>query len=168
MVNRIQEILEHYNLTPSRFADYLEVPRSTISHILSERNKPSLEFIQKVIDKYPDLSISWLVKGEGSMIGGKKHEKPIPDIENIGTKKPPSFQNELFPPENETESIRDKEEKKYSNPEQVNEKEKELLVPEKEGDIRSFHKKSAPKKIARIITIYHDNTFDEYFPSNEQ
>ena len=77
MVNRIQQILEYYDLTPSRFADNLEVPRSTISHILSERNKPSLEFIQKVIDKYPDLSISWLVKGEGSMLEDEKQKKSI-------------------------------------------------------------------------------------------
>ncbi len=166
MVNRIQQILEYYDLTPSRFADNLEVPRSTISHILSERNKPSLEFIQKVIDKYPDLSISWLVKGEGSMLEDEKQKKSILEIENTGTKKTSSFQNELFPPENETERIPTKEEKKYSNPEKEKDKGNESLVPEIKEDNRNLNKKYVTKKIARIITIYHDNTFDEYFPSD--
>ena len=165
MVNRIQKILEHFDLTPSRFADNLEVPRSTISHILSERNKPSLEFIQKVFDKYPELSVRWLVKGEGPMLEDKKHDKSLPFTENLKTKKPTSFQNELFPSEIVTEHTPVKEENIYSNPEQETTKEKGILSSDKENIEKESVKKNSTKKIAKIITIYHDNTFDEYFPS---
>jgi transcriptional regulator with XRE-family HTH domain len=66
MVNRINEILKRYKLTAAKRAEQLEVPRSTISHILSERNKPSLEFIQKIINRYPEINIYWLLKGVGN------------------------------------------------------------------------------------------------------
>ncbi len=65
MLSRIKEIIEAKNLTPSRFADHVDVPRSTISHILSGRNKPSLEVIQKILEAFPDIPAEWLVRGKG-------------------------------------------------------------------------------------------------------
>ena len=49
------------NLSASAFADKIEVQRSSISHILSGRNKPSLEFIQKVLTAFPKVSSDWLL-----------------------------------------------------------------------------------------------------------
>ncbi|MEM1336476.1 MAG: helix-turn-helix transcriptional regulator [Bacteroidota bacterium] len=66
MIDRIKLLLEHYKLSPSGFADSLGIPRSSISHLLSGRNKPSLDFILKLIGKYPEVNLYWLLKGEGS------------------------------------------------------------------------------------------------------
>ena len=49
MKEKIEEILNEFDLTPSRFADIIQVQRSSISHIISGRNKPSLDFIQKIL-----------------------------------------------------------------------------------------------------------------------
>jgi DNA-binding XRE family transcriptional regulator len=68
MVNRIRELLEVRQLSPTQFADLIGVGRPVISHILSERNKPSLEVVQKVLDAFPDISLSWLMKGTGPML----------------------------------------------------------------------------------------------------
>lgn len=68
MVNRIRELLEARQLSPTQFADLIGVGRPVISHILSERNKPSLEVVQKVLDAFPDISLSWLMKGTGPML----------------------------------------------------------------------------------------------------
>ncbi len=65
MVDRIQKIIQLKKLTSSKFADQVGVPRSTISHILSGRNNPSLEFLQKILDTFPDINTEWLVRGEG-------------------------------------------------------------------------------------------------------
>ena len=67
MINRIRELLEVRQLSPTQFADLIGVGRPVISHILGERNKPSLEVVQKVLDAFPDISLSWLMKGIGPM-----------------------------------------------------------------------------------------------------
>jgi transcriptional regulator with XRE-family HTH domain len=63
---RLQYIMKLNNLTASAFADKIEVQRSSISHILSGRNKPSLEFIQKVLHAFPKISADWLITGNTS------------------------------------------------------------------------------------------------------
>ncbi len=68
MKQRVIEIIERKKLTPSRFADKIGVPRSTISHIISGRNKPSLELISKIADCFPEINLDWLIKGKGSML----------------------------------------------------------------------------------------------------
>jgi transcriptional regulator with XRE-family HTH domain len=68
MVERIREILSTRQLTPTQFADAIGVARPIVSHILSGRNKPSLEVVQKVIASFPDLSLPWLLSGNGPMV----------------------------------------------------------------------------------------------------
>lgn len=67
ITKRIEKVLEHYELSPSRFADEIGVQRSNISHILSERNKPSLDLVLKILKRYTDLNAEWLVTGKGKM-----------------------------------------------------------------------------------------------------
>lgn len=63
---RIKKILEYHQLTASLFADKIGVQRSSISHILSGRNKPSLDFILKITGEFPDVDIYWLLNGKGT------------------------------------------------------------------------------------------------------
>ncbi|KIC61494.1 helix-turn-helix transcriptional regulator [Chryseobacterium taiwanense] len=65
---RISKVIEYSNLTPSEFADEIDVQRSSISHITSGRNKPSLEFIIKIKSRFPEILWDWLVTGEGKML----------------------------------------------------------------------------------------------------
>lgn len=59
--------MQSQNLTSSQFADKLGVQRSGLSHILSGRNKPSLDFVLKVLAGFPDLNPQWLLQGKGKM-----------------------------------------------------------------------------------------------------
>ena len=68
MVTRIRKLLEHKQLTPTQFADLIGVGRPVMSHILSERNKPSLEVVQRIISAFPELSLPWLLNGNGEML----------------------------------------------------------------------------------------------------
>lgn len=63
---RLQKILEYYDLSAAAFSDSIDVGRSSISHILSGRNKPSLDFVLKVVQTYPEVELYWLLKGKGS------------------------------------------------------------------------------------------------------
>lgn len=63
---RLQLILKMHNITPSTFADKLGVQRSNVSHVLSGRNKPSLDFLEKIIKQFPRVNAHWLITGEMS------------------------------------------------------------------------------------------------------
>ena len=63
---RLQTIINYYDLSAASFADSIEVGRSSISHILSGRNKPSLDFVLKIIKIYPEVELYWLLNGKGS------------------------------------------------------------------------------------------------------
>ena len=63
-VERLQKILKDNNLTASQFAKKINVQRSSVSHILGMRNKPSLDFIIKISSNFEDISLDWLINGE--------------------------------------------------------------------------------------------------------
>lgn len=68
--DKIKQILIDKNLTPSYFADEIGVQRSSISHILSGRNRPSFDIIQKIIRRFPELGYEWIME-EDSQMGGQ-------------------------------------------------------------------------------------------------
>lgn len=68
MVERIRTLLEVRQLTPTQFADAIGIARPIVSHILSGRNKPSLEVVQRILAAMPDLSMPWLLNGTGPML----------------------------------------------------------------------------------------------------
>lgn len=69
---RLQLVLKMHNLTPSAFADKIGVQRSNISHVLSGRNKPSLDFLEKILLNFPRVNAHWLITGE--VVEGKQEQ----------------------------------------------------------------------------------------------
>ena len=67
MRTRLQQFLQAENMSPSRFADQIGIQRSGVSHILSGRNKPGFDFIEKMLLAYPSLNAEWLITGKGKM-----------------------------------------------------------------------------------------------------
>jgi len=74
MNKRLQTLLEIEHLSPSQLADTLGIQRGGISHLLSGRNKPSFDFLQKVLYKFPDISAEWLITGNGRPVKGYTEE----------------------------------------------------------------------------------------------
>ena len=108
-IARIQKIMNYYSLTASALADQLGVLRSSISHLLSERNKPSLDFVLKIINKYPEIDLYWLLYGKGTF--------PKEEVKNSKE----SIPNEIiFPPSSK--------EKSYVKQEILEEKEIQKIV----------------------------------------
>ena len=62
---RLQIVIDYYAETASSFSDKIGVQRSSISHILSGRNKPSLDFVLKILSTYPEVELYWLLNGKG-------------------------------------------------------------------------------------------------------
>ncbi|OON69349.1 helix-turn-helix domain-containing protein [Hymenobacter sp. CRA2] len=68
MLDRIRQLIQTRQLSPTQFADAIGVARPIISHILSGRNKPSLEVVQRIIAAFPDVAMPWLLTGQGPML----------------------------------------------------------------------------------------------------
>lgn len=62
---RLKQLMDYYQLSASAFADKIGVRPSAISHLLSGRNKPSLEFVLKILDAFKEVDLYWLLNGKG-------------------------------------------------------------------------------------------------------
>ncbi|WP_452224521.1 helix-turn-helix domain-containing protein [Lacinutrix chionoecetis] len=72
---RLKKVIDYYGETASSFAEKIGVQRSSISHILSGRNKPSLEFVLKVLSSFPEVELYWLMNGKGNFPSEKTADK---------------------------------------------------------------------------------------------
>ncbi len=139
MEERINRILRHYNLSSTQFADEIGVQRSSVSHVLTGRNKPGFDFIQKIIGVFPDISAEWLITGIGSML---KEEKRRSD--------------ELFIEQrNGFGSVGENGAEKHGQP---------INQASEAGNDKESDTAQKKKSIEKIIVIYDDRSFDEYHP----
>ena len=90
MVERIRILLESRQLTPTQFADVIGVARPIVSHILSGRNKPSLEVVQRILAAMPDLAMPWLLNGTGPMLTGTVAAPVLPVATSVDVPAPVS------------------------------------------------------------------------------
>ena len=142
MKNRIVQLINNEGLTSSKFADTIGVQRSSISHILSGRNKPSLDFIQKIMAAFPSININWLIAGEGEMYGSKKIDTLFTEID---TDHSPTENQFNQPPKLNREPI------PYNS-----------LKSEPMLEMNSF---VPGKQIEKVVVFYTDKTFMQYNPS---
>ena len=81
--------MKSYQLSASAFADKIQVPRSSISHLLSGRNKPSLDFVLKVVKEFDEVELYWLLNGKGTFPKSNasspalKHEVPKTVVSSV-------------------------------------------------------------------------------------
>ena len=76
--DRVQLIIKANSLSASEFANAIGIKRSNLSHVLSGRNKPSLDFLSKIITAYPNVNASWLITGEtrdGDFVSDTDHKE---------------------------------------------------------------------------------------------
>ena len=67
MKDRIKEILDSQGLNATQFAQKVNINVSALSHILSGRNNPSYDALQKIIVNFPGINVEWLMTGQGEM-----------------------------------------------------------------------------------------------------
>ena len=94
---RLKKVIDYYGESASSFAEKIGVQRSSISHILSGRNKPSLEFVLKVLSAFPEVELYWLMNGKGNF--------PIEKNEGQKIEQKPKLKSEDLFSESETEKI---------------------------------------------------------------
>lgn len=159
MINRINLILRAKNITARQFAEEIGIQPSGMSHIMSGRNNPSLDFVTKVIRRYPEIDANWLIMGRGAMYGdAPATDTPMPVVE----------QPAPVPPVHEATLFEDTEEPapqpKAADP---GYEPSYFAVPPAELEPPQEAAQESPDgeaSLVRMLFIYSDNTFKEYFP----
>jgi DNA-binding XRE family transcriptional regulator len=156
-VKRLETILDYYGLSASGFADKIGVQRSSLSHLLSGRNKPSLDFILKIIQEFPEVDLYWILNGKGNFPKSDVIEKSAA-IENL------SPTATLFS-EIKTEEVKNENPRDLFSAEPSIEKNR---VFENQKDLFSNTRNSDSvqndTKIDRIVIFYKNGTFKNYSP----
>ena len=150
-IERLREIIAQNELSSSAFAEKLGVQRATISHLLSGRNKPSLDFVMKVLTAFPDVDLYWLLNGKGAY----EKEEIVPEkVDEFATPTSTPSEQNLFSQDENSEK-NDSEEKNNLQTEQSN------LNP---NPIQSVKKiiTNTNSEISKILILYQDGSFEVF------
>ncbi len=149
MKDRLLKFMNNEQLSSARFAEIIGVQPSSISHVLSGRNKPGFDFIQKILGKFPSLSAEWLIMGRGMMYRELTDEQK-------------TLQRDLFTDIGSDTDIKE---------ENTSEKVTNVIT----GDTGLGHKSEfdaengvtdvkEPRFVEKIVIFYSDSTFSSYSP----
>jgi transcriptional regulator with XRE-family HTH domain len=143
---RILQIMTNYGLNAGQFADKLGVQPSSISHILSGRNKPSLDFVTKLLNCFPQIDYMWLVMGKGSMFKiNDESEKLI----------------------NNNEKLKEDKEKQINNPElSLFSQESSNAKPSEISKIEDNNLHDDEKSLYNVKTVENNSTKDKFSSLN--
>lgn len=142
---KIKQILIEKQLSPSYFADEIGVQRSSISHILSGRNKPSFEIIQKIVKRFPDLGYEWLMDDTNTI-----------QMPKGGANLPPNQHSFT----NQTGTDMDDFKKSL-----LSDKSTKAILNGKSNGFVVNSSLTNGKTVERILIFYSDKSFAEYSPS---
>jgi len=175
MLDRINLILKSRNLNAAQFADEIGVQRSSVSHILTGRNNASLDFLLKVLQRYPEIDTDWLITGKGFMIKSVNQtaEKTVEPIKQEQKSTPISelpkeFTGDLFHQTSEKEQFKPNILNQEANKPVLTGKQEtsveQEIVEQKKPD-ESATKDTSTRYAEKIVIFYSDKTFTEYNPN---
>ena len=144
-IKRLEIIFDYYSVSASGFADKIGVQRSSLSHLLSGRNKPSLDFILKILEVFPEVDLYWILNGKGNFPKSVSQNTvpeiqtlfPTPTVEKVPEKPVKEIETAAVKTASEVKSI--------------------LSINDKAGVLTE-------DKIERIVIFYSSGKFAEYNP----
>ena len=172
MIDRIKQIMEYYNLTPASLAEQIGINRSSLTHLFSGRNQPSLDLAKKILHCYPEIKTEWLIMGVGEMKRSAEekeltiriqNEKKQQEQENV---EPDLFSTPL-PSETSTHGETHKKieqglDTPISNSREVEHEEPVKITKLPQNEIvPSFPTDSTVNK---IVFFYSDSSFEVFYP----
>jgi transcriptional regulator with XRE-family HTH domain len=141
MKERILEFLKAENKTSAQFAEEIGVQPSGISHIISGRNNPSLDFVLKMLEKYSFLSAEWLLFGKGSIYKERKMADLFSGLDMIETEKP---KNKVMIPADKN------------------------MTDSRQGSIKKIETANMIENetinVTKIVWFYENGSFEEFYP----
>lgn len=156
MKDRIAEILNREGFTAVKFAEIMEVQPSSVSHLLSGRNKPNYDFIARLVSRFPQYSPDWLINGQGSVYRGDAPSTHVIHQENANgtvTNVTPNLFQKI---ESFNDEVTDEKEQLVSNIQDIIEQVTDVTSPKIENLASS-------KTVSRIVLFFDDSTFEIYY-----
>lgn len=168
MKERLAQFLQSEGLTAVKFAEIMEVQPSSISHLLSGRNKPNFDFISRLLLRFPDLNPDWMINGIGEIykskpkqVGQKTHEVNQERVTNV------------------KEESKSADEKVITDVNNMNITDVQLDTNDNKAEINDvtgvngLQSQSAPisnsipvaaedKRVTRVILFFDNGSFEEY------
>jgi len=177
MEERIKKFMEYKQISASELADNIGVQRSNVTHVLKARNKPSFQFIEKLLQIYPELNAKWLLLGTGPMVETtvkprtlfdqlpvqetKLLSKPESTDHSVSVKIPETKENSLIPEQKQANAALQQPVIDESLVQMNQNKTVENPVKKKAEDYIF----NSEKPIERLVVFYKDSTFKVYNPS---
>ena len=167
---RLKLFMDSIHVQSSQFADMCEIPRPSFSQLLSGRNqKVSDTLIKKIHTAYPDLSVMWLMFGEGTMLSNQDNNGSKESIQKETVKNPNESSKSIEYPNNLQENseyltqngLNQPQSKSNGNIYQQLEQNKKIL----ELQLQIDKMKKNPRRVVQITVYYDDSTFETFVPS---
>ena len=143
--DRLSHILRAKNLTATQFAELMQIQPSNVSHLLSGRNKPSLDFLIKLKEVFPEYNYEWIILGK----------KPITTNDSNIFSKETLFDKVEMTKYDENVEVADKNFVLKSQEVDTNDNTVDTIIPEITNNITTGGLK-------QIIYVYEDHTFEVY------
>lgn len=150
MKDRLQQLIDNEHLSPSKFADEVGLNRPAVSHILSGRNKPGFDALQRILQRFPRLNASWLITGEGEMYA--RNDKADTQGSLMFAEEDENADNWA----GEHESFKETGVKTVVNT---------IKTIENQQNSISI---AAAAKVKKIAVFYTDNTYEEFIPLQKE
>jgi transcriptional regulator with XRE-family HTH domain len=161
MKERLLKFLNTEQLSSARFAEIIGVQPSSVSHILSGRNNPGFDFIQKILSSYPSLNAEWLILGKGNMMKNAGVQGTLfpgnPD-EHEG-----DYKSATAPEIKEQDAGTDLQEEPLAG--KVTDVNKNAANMDYKSEFPPGTNVNSVRVIEKIIVLYSDKSFSEYIPS---
>ncbi len=148
---RIKQLIDLLQISNTEFAENVGVQASSISHLVSGRNKPSIDFVQKLHNRYPEVDTNWLLFGEGEAMSSDSQHKTSPT---------PTVVQESEDPTPYTPKSAEKSSSKMSHLEALSMQSTDQVT----GENPVAHSHRLEKGIKNIIIFYHEGTFESFEP----
>lgn len=142
------QVMQKEGLTSSRFAETIGIQRSAMSHIISGRNKPSLDVLIKILEKFTYINSDWLLFGKGNM-----------EKDDFATQEPDLFRN--------TPEIQPNVQVVSENRREIEVKTPEI-IPQPAIIEKVIPIPAQSKNVTKIMIFYSDNTFDTFIPEKNK
>ena len=149
------------NLSSSQFADKIGVPRSGLSHVIKGRNKPSLDYVLRILKSFPEIDSNWLLTGEITALKG--YENAV--VNALSNSAELSLKTALKSEEN---IAKNNDVFTHGNDSKISNLEDRTLINQEEmslfnkNNIQDNSKNNTSKKVEKIVFFYSDGSFEEY------
>jgi len=155
---KIEKIMQTENLNSVQFAAEIGIQGSTLSHILNGRNKPSLDVLKRILNRFRTINSDWLILDIGSMYRTERNSQTLSLFDNFDEN---SSESVNYNQKTEEKRNQQKEANNFKTDKNAESSKNTVLQQE----IMKVESTVAEKKVKKIIVYYSDNTFEEFTPN---